>query len=51
MNPILILGICVAGFLLWLVCSFLYIPIGRLFTRLAKDAKDAIEKTDDKKGE
>lgn len=49
MNSILILGIIVAAFLLWLLCSFLYRPIGRLFTRLINDAKEAIEETDDKK--
>ena len=49
MNPILLLGIFAAGFLLWLVCSFLYRPIGSLFVRLFKDAEDAITKTDKKK--
>ena len=43
MNPILILGTMVAAFLLWLLCSFLYRPIGRLFARLINDAKEAME--------
>ena len=49
MNPILILGIIAAAFLLWLLCSFLYRPIGKLFTRLISDAKEAIEETDNEK--
>lgn len=51
MNPILILGIIAAAFLLWLLCSFLYRPIGKLFARLVNDAKEAIEETDNEKGE
>lgn len=43
MNPILIFGIIIAGGLLWLLCSFLYRPIGKLCSRLVNDAKEAIE--------
>ena len=53
MNPVLVFLILIGGFLLWLICSFLYKPIGRFFGRLADDAieamtevKDRIEKTE-----
>lgn len=49
MNPILVFLIIVAAILLWVTCSFLYKPIGMLFGRLFKDAKDAIvEETESK---
>lgn len=44
MNPILIVLIFTAGFLLWLICSFMYRPIGRFFNRLYKDAKEEMFK-------
>lgn len=51
MNPILILGAFAAGALLWLLCSFLYRPIGKLGSRLVNDAKEAMfeEKTKEEK--
>ena len=50
MNPILIVLILIAGFLLWLICSFLYKPIGKFFGRLWEDAGEAInyEETNNK---
>ena len=51
MNPILIVGMFVVGALLWLLCAWLYQPLGRLFSRLINDAKTAIndnEKDTDK---
>jgi hypothetical protein len=47
MNPVLILGAFAAGALLWLLCSFLYRPLGKLGSRLVDDAKEAMfgEKT------
>jgi hypothetical protein len=48
MNPVLIILLFVAACLLWLVCSFLYRPLGKLFGRLIKDAKDEILKEEEK---
>lgn len=42
MNPVLLFLICIGLFLVWLLCSFLYRPIGRLFSRLFNDAKEAM---------
>lgn len=50
MNPILVFLITVAAILLWVICSFLYKPIGRLFNRLFKDAMFE-EKQNENKGE
>jgi F0F1-type ATP synthase membrane subunit b/b' len=51
MNPILVFLIIIAAALLWVVCSFLYKPIGRFFNRLIQDAKDAISEETKEKGE
>ena len=53
MNPVLVFLIIVAAAILWLICSFLYRPIGRLFNRLFSDAKEAMfeEAKNDNKGE
>lgn len=53
MNPILVFLIIIAAIFLWVICSFLYKPIGRLFNRLFKDAKDAMfeETQNENKGE
>lgn len=53
MNPVLVLGAFAAGALLWLLCSFLYRPIGKLGSRLVEDAKEAMfeEKTEEKNKE
>lgn len=42
MNPILIILILLGGALLWLLCSFLYRPIGKFFSRLITDAQEAM---------
>lgn len=42
MSPVLIILMLIAGFLLWLILSFLYKPLGRLFARLWSDADEAI---------
>lgn len=47
MNPVLVILILLCGFLLWLVGSFLYRPIGKFFGRLIEDAKEAM--TEEKK--
>lgn len=47
MNPFLILLVIIGCFMLWLLASFLYKPIGRFFNRLIQDAKDAINEEDE----
>jgi hypothetical protein len=42
MNPVFFIGLFGAAFLLWLLLSFLYRPIGRIGHRLADDAKKAM---------
>lgn len=44
MNPILIFIMLISGCLLWLICSFLYRPIGKLFGSLWDDAKETINR-------
>ena len=53
MNPVLVLGAFAAGALLWLLCSFLYRPLGKLGSRLVNDAKDAMfgDQTEETKDE
>ena len=46
MNPFLILGAFAAAGLIWLLCSFLYRPLGKLGLRLFNDAKEEITKED-----
>lgn len=48
MNPILVILILLGGFLLWLLLAFAYIPIGKIFKRLADDAKRAMSEDDTK---
>jgi hypothetical protein len=48
MNPVLLFLIVLGLFLFWLLCSFLYNPIGKLFTRLINDAKKAMFDTKEK---
>lgn len=42
MNPALIILVGIGAMLLWLLCSFLYRPIGRVAKRLVNDAKKAM---------
>lgn len=42
MNPVLIILILIGGGLLWLLCSFTYRPIGKLFKKLWDDAKGSM---------
>jgi F0F1-type ATP synthase membrane subunit b/b' len=46
MNPALLIIIALVVFLIWFAGSFLYRPIGKLFKRMYKDAKETIEQTD-----
>ena len=40
MNPIFVFLVVLGAALLWLICSFVYRPIGRFFYRLWHDAKE-----------
>lgn len=52
MNPVLIISAFIIAGLLWLLCSFLYQPIGKIFKKLADDAQKAItEETEFNKDE
>lgn len=42
MNPILIIFILIGGCILWLLCSFLFKPIGRVLKKLLDDAKETM---------
>ena len=42
MNPAFILLVLLGAFLLWLLCSFLYVPLGRTVNRLLKDSHRAM---------
>lgn len=42
MNPILVILILIGGGLLWLLCSFLFRPIGKLSKKLLDDAKESM---------
>lgn len=52
--PAFIFLIFIGGFLLWLLMSFAFVPLGKLAKRLWKDAKNAMndyerETTDERK--
>lgn len=51
MNPILIILILIGGGLLWLLCSFLYRPIGKLSKTLWDDAKNSMFDEEEKEEE
>lgn len=54
MNPVFVGLVLLGGAFLWLLCSFLYKPIGKFFGRLIDDANDAMfeeEKNNKNKGE
>lgn len=42
MNPVLLMLVAIGAVLLWLVCAWLYKPIGALITRLIDDSKRAM---------
>lgn len=42
MNPAFIILVIIGASLLWLICSFLYVPIGKFFNRLLKDSNRAM---------
>lgn len=47
MNWFFWLLLIIAAVALWFLCSFAYRPIGKLFRRIFKEAKDEIEKYDE----
>lgn len=51
MNPLLIILILLGGALIWLICSFLYRPIGRIAKKLFDDAVEAMQDDDSKDNE
>ena len=42
MNSAFILIVLIAAFLLWLLLSFIFVPVGRLFNKLLKDSNRAM---------
>jgi len=42
MNPVFLLLVFLGVCLLWFLCAFLYRPIGKFFSRLFIDAKEAM---------
>lgn len=51
MNPLLIILIFIGGGLLWLLCSFLFKPLGKIFKKLFDDAKEAMSEETETKNE
>lgn len=47
MNPALLIIIGLTLFFIWFAGSFLYRPIGKLFKRMYKDAKETVEQIDE----
>lgn len=45
--PVFIVLVIIGAFLLWLLCSFAFIPLGGVAKRLWGDAVEAITKDDD----
>lgn len=46
--PIFVLLVFLGAGLLWLLLSFVFIPLGKIVSRLWKDAKDAMFKDESK---
>ena len=42
MNPAFILIVFIAAFLLWLLLSFIFVPVGKLFNKLFKNSNKAM---------
>ena len=51
MNPVFILLVLIGGFLLWILLSALYKPIGKVSEKLADDAKKAMFEENEKEKE
>ena len=48
MNPVLVFLILLAAVTLWLLCTFLFDPIGRFIYRIVKDAFEVMNREDKK---
>ena len=46
MNPVLIMLILIGAFLLWLIISFLFFPLGKGITKIADSVEKNINKDD-----
>lgn len=51
MNPVLIILILIGGALLWLLCSFIFIPLGKVAYKLIKVAEESISREEKEKEE
>lgn len=49
MNPVFFIGLFAGGALIWLLCSFLYKPIGSIGQKLVNDAKQAMTEENNEK--
>lgn len=49
--PVFVLIVFLAAGLLWLLLSFVFVPLGKFASHLWKNAKDAMEKEDKGKTE
>ena len=49
MNPVLFILILLGAFILWLLLSFVFYPLGKIGYRLWKDAIDEMNRESDKK--
>lgn len=45
--PVFMILVLIGAFLLWLLCAFAYIPLGKIAKRLWNDAKEAMTKEDE----
>lgn len=44
--PVFVILVLIAAFILWLLCSFAFIPLGGVAKRLWEDATEAMTKED-----
>ena len=49
MNPLLVILILLGGALIWLLCSFMFRPIGKVFKKLLDDVNEAMSDEDEEK--
>lgn len=51
MNIAFYILVILAATALWFLCSFLFKPLGKFFTKIFKDTKDIINEQDEKEKE